>query len=434
MYFRDMIKKSFQNIRRRRRSTVLNIVLLTLSLIVVLIAEMFGGAFDVSLKGMFFSPSTRTILIQYSEDEDLDNENKLQKQFEEYFEGDDRIAYIGEYYGTVSFDINLSDIYEDTDEDNYYMWIIEYNSQYNQYIDGNNNVNIDKYEIYVPRYINGKNQVMNDFNTKIEYIDGRKLVGKTVTIEKEIKDFCSLEVLETRYIELKIKGTYDNFALGKSAFEAIVSPELLKDLTENTWVFTEGSQKEKEEYDEYKRQKKLQIVVKDYEDVDDIILYLKGKTGEEYDTLAAPADTVYFVGNIIDAVKYAGFIFVILSMINITFSLVKSISKRRKEFALLSAIGYRNRHIYGILLFEIIIIGVFSLMISTVIYNIARFVIHWYVYSNMDSLFASISFSIPLHIWIIRILMFGVSLFAAFMFGADRVRRIVPAKVLKENG
>ena len=110
MYFRDMIKKSFQNIRRRRRSTVLNIVLLTLSLIVVLIAEMFGGAFDVSLKGMFFSPSTRTILIQYSEDEDLDNENKLQKQFEEYFEGDDRIAYIGEYYGTVSFDINLSDI------------------------------------------------------------------------------------------------------------------------------------------------------------------------------------------------------------------------------------------------------------------------------------------------------------------------------------
>ena len=462
MYISDILRQSYNNLKSRKSTTALNIGLLFFSLIVIMASEMFSAFYNSGLGQIFNGVEGRTLQISYfdyAEDKDM-TIDKLYDMVNSYFKNDKRVeCVIIKHLANGVINANeLDDALKKEDKTG--VNLINYNSAYEAYLLEGKKGDLKKGEIYIPKYLNIDNEYLIDGESKIEYEDGDKYIGKKINIECSSMEYLTGEGIGSFQKEFTIAGTYDNFAQGDYEVTILCNFEDVKEMVQKQYVFdgdtgadkyeenmneymqslgTSGYKFDEHEYiDEWKNYKKrtegwIEVILNDYEDMDLVEEDILKQFNQYANRWHGEPDNKGIIDGIVNAVRITGYVLIAISAVNITCSMIKSIVKRRKEFALLSAVGYKNKNIYSMIFCEMVIITGISLAAVFVIYGIALLIVNIYVNYNLDEMYSRLSAVIPAGVWLTRLGLVFIGIIIAQLFSVHKVKSIVPAKELKEE-
>lgn len=469
MYISDIIKQAINNLKSRKTTTAINIGLLFFSMVVIIAAEMFSAFYNSGLNQNFESVSGRTLGVAFFSNEHEESFEDFYADVKKHFSDDDRVETVAiKYTAAGSFKAAwLDESFKNKDD--IYISFLSYNDAYEKYLSDAKETKLKEGEIYIPKYLNIDNDYLVDNDSRIDYKDGDEYIGKKLKIDFTVCDYLTGEKIEEFQKEFTVAGTYDNFALGDFTFTAFGYDEEIKDIMQKITVFDTDAagyneyteEKYLEEQENLEKQENLKgqngyifnkqdyelerdnylayingeigIVVKKYKDMDEVEQEIKKQygifAGREY----SEPDNKSIIDGIVTAVRIAGYVLIGVSVINITSSMIKSIIKRRKEFALLSAVGYKNKNIYSIIFVEMMIIAGIALAAVFVIYGIALLIVKSYVINSLDMMYGSLNAVIPVWIWITRIGLVIAGIIIAQLFSVMKLKSIVPAQELKEE-
>lgn len=458
MYISDIIKQAYSNLKSRKSTTVINIGLLFFSLLVIITSEMFSVFYNSGLGQVFDGVEGRTLKISYfnyADDKNMTIE-KLYDEVNRYFKEDNMVELVEISYSAVgSIEAKQLDKEFENKEDTGIVLKV-YNSAYEKYLLDDKNGNPNKGEIYIPKYLNIDNEYLIDSESKIEYKDGDKYIGKTIKIDFICTEYVTSKVIEKFQKEFTVVGTYDNFSQGDFTFCVLGNIDDMKEIQQRINIFDTDEDEYKkfmenfykeigvngyeymdsaymDEWRNFMARTFIGVIVKEYKDMDDVEQKIVKKFGPCTSRGYYEPENKEIIDGIVNAVRMAGYVLIVISAINITCSMIKSIVKRRKEFALLCAVGYKNKNIYGIIFAEMIIIAGIALSVAFVIYGIALLVVNGYVANNLDEMYSRLSAVIPAGIWLTRLGLVFLGIIIAQLFSIKKIKSIVPARELKEE-
>lgn len=458
MYISDIIKQARNNLKSRKSTTIINVGLLFFSLLVIIASEMFSAFYSSGLGQVFDGVEGRTLKISYFDYAD-DKNMTIEKLYDEvntYFKEDNMVELVEISYGAVgSIEAKQLDKEFENKED-IGIALKVYNSAYEKYLLNDKNGNLNKGEIYIPKYLNIDNEYLIDSESKIEYTDGDKYIGKTIKIDFTCTEYVTSKVIEKFQKEFIVVGTYDNFSQGDFTFCVLGNIDDMKEIQQRISIFDtdeddyknfmENFYKETgvngyeymdsgymDEWKNFMARTYIGVIVKEYKDMDDVEQKIVKKFGPCTSREYYEPENKEIIDGIVNAVRIAGYVLIVVSAINITFSMIKSILKRKKEFAILSAVGYKNKSIYNIIFCEMIIIVGIALVASFVIYGIGLVIINSYIANNFDEMYSRLSAVIPAKVWLTRLGLLLLGMIIAQLFSIMKVKSIVPAKELKEE-
>lgn len=457
MLLSDIIKQACNNLKSRKSATVINIGLLFFSLLVIIASEMFSAFYNSGIGQIFDGVEGRTLDISYFDYADDKNMtiDKLYDEINTYFKDDKRVEIVGiGYYSGGDIEAEQLDK-EFQNHKDIGMGFRIYNSAYEKYLLKGNGEGLNSGEIYIPKYLNVDNEYIGDGRKKINYKDGDKYIGKKVKVKFSCKEYITGETVSEFEKEFTIVGTYDNFALGDFSFIALGNFNDVKELYQKTGVFDTDIDEYKEfmekfyaetggssydinneyieEWKNFMARAKIEVIVKKYKDMDAVEQEIRERLGQSADRRYYEPENKEIIDSIVNAVRIAGYVLIVISAINITCSMIKSIVKRRKEFALLCAVGYKNKNIYSIIFAEMVIIAGIALIAAFVIYGIALVVVNAYVAGNLNEMYSRLSAVIPMYIWLTRLGLVFLGILIAQLFSVKKIKSIVPARELKEE-
>lgn len=457
MYILDIIKQACNNLKSRKSTTVINIGLLFFSLLVIIVSEMFSTFYNSGLGQIFDGVEGRTLRISYFDYAD-DKNMTIEKLYDEvntYFKDDNLVELVEISYGAIgSMEAGQLDK-EYENKENIGIVLKVYNNAYEKYLLNGNGEDIGSGEIYIPKYLNVDNEYIGDGREKINYKDGDKYIGKKVKVKFSCTEYITGKTVSEFEKEFTIVGTYDNFALGDYSFVALGNYNDVKELYQKTEVFDTDIDEYKEfmekfyeeiggssydinneymvDWQNFMARAHIGVIVKEYKDMDDVEEKIIKKFGLCTSRGYYEPENKEIIDSIVNAVRIAGYVLIVISAINITCSMIKSIVKRRKEFALLCAVGYKNKNIYSIIFAEMAIIAGIALIAAFVIYGIALVVVNAYVAGNLNEMYSRLSAVIPMYIWLTRLGLVFWGILIAQLFSVKKIKSIVPARELKEE-
>lgn len=457
MYILDIIKQACNNLKSRKSTTVINIGLLFFSLLVIIVSEMFSTFYNSGLGQIFDGVEGRTLRISYFDYAD-DKNMTIEKLYDEvntYFKDDNLVELVEISYGAIgSMEAGQLDK-EYENKENIGIVLKVYNNAYEKYLLNGNGKDIGSGEIYIPKYLNVDNEYIGDGREKINYKDGDKYIGKKVKVKFSCTEYITGKTVSEFEKEFTIVGTYDNFALGDYSFVALGNYNDVKELYQKTEVFDTDIDEYKEfmekfyeeiggssydinneymvDWQNFMARAHIGVIVKEYKDMDDVEEKIIKKFGLCASRGYYEPENKEIIDSIVNAVRIAGYVLIVISAINITCSMIKSIVKRRKEFALLCAVGYKNKNIYSIIFAEMAIIAGIALIAAFVIYDIALVVVNAYVAGNLNEMYSRLSAVIPMYIWLTRLGLVFLGILIAQLFSVKKIKSIVPARELKEE-
>ncbi len=424
MYIVDILESSIRNLKNRKKATVINITLLSLSLIIVLVSQVAYNAIS-SFSGLFNDgPRGRSVVVSKNgEYEDLGAE------IEKCIGDDKNVEYIGRHY-----DLQMLKVAEEQSGVEWSsMDFICSNPAYDKYItEGKESSDLGKYEVYIPKFINTESSnEINIFDEIIDYKDGEKYIGKTIKVTCGITDYATGEIVGDYKAEVTVAGVYDNIAVGEIAnVTVLASPEFIKEIKEAKVTCSDTESMFYEDYLEYISKEEYVIVADRYKHLQGIRDKLKKGIGDNANALMELSDSVSMVENIVSAIRFAGIFMTLVAAINMAFSQMKDVAKRRREFALLKAIGYRNKYIRSILITELFIISAVAIAACLLVYIAVYIPLHSII-SGMDLLFQRVQYGIGPLMWLAAVAVIALAMTAVSLFGERKARQISASEALK---
>lgn len=383
-----LLSYAFANLKRRKKSLYINIIIMTISLFLLLLIITFSTSVDRYLnKYLFNTLNYRTLNINIFKYQ-LENIDILEKIARE----DDRIIDIfKENYGAYVKISNLDELKLQNNKDKYfgYVSLIPYTKSNKDFIikgytikNNDKNIGIIPKKFY-PGSFNG-----GFWREDINYIDGESLMGKTVTIEYYARDYSTeeMKVIKTFTYTFKVVGVYDILANENAPYDVLIPindvEHIIRDLNTNNLGLAETFNID------------YSIVVDDQKNVSDVIAKLV-KNG----LMGMPKSQLGPFGNISKAIIQSGIIISVvilfIGLIQITLSVLKTIKERVGEIGLLKAIGYQNHQLLIIQVSEMVIIGIISFCLSVILYSIVMVIINKTIYNNFSIYLKQLKFIVP---------------------------------------
>lgn len=318
------------NVRRRKKAAGAGI-LLFLSLLLFMGVNSGLESMNQSIYNTLETPLGRTIII------DDDKEHSEGKKLREQYKDNEDILAVYTYTNIQWGTWNCAEF-------NMEAGVCSYNPGLSQYIKSGGEIKtIGEGEIVIPYYLYGYGG-----KGKSEYICGDTFLGKTITIQ--MKNSNNEKV---KNLELKVTGTYDNIAAVTGNDEIYVSDNLAVELSEFMMEDYNGGVTEVVEHEDGTVEENYTEITVPYFSA---ICFKNRKTAEKYmkqydalyclyidESLVQYYDYLMLLGNILAIfLMLAAFVQLILSIIN-------ELDNRKKELALMQAMGYeRHRIIYMI--------------------------------------------------------------------------------------
>lgn len=411
--------------KRKKISARKNTIVLTISLFLLLVVNNFiGGLNDYVSSCILNYLDNKTFTFTYIGDksEELDEEVRSfieeQEEVVAFFNYDDNIC--------------LEDIcLEGQEADENKMVCVESYSErvMKDYIKGREIEELKDDEIIVGRYTSFSTGGIADLNVDEQIMDMQDYVGKTMTCI--LKDTASDEILK-KYT-FRIVEVYDNIKAGKPGIFYIsdnVRQEMLELLDYHMSVIDEYGNEEKFYMTYY------QVITDNSKSNTELDKKLRQKFPENISTFHPvdyPDILVYILTGVILVGDFIIFYILINSISNVIYVTEDNLRKRRREFGILKAIGYRDKDLRNILLKESLISSAKAIGISAV-GGLALFgVFRWLVLHKLNIYFSSMSFSTKPHTFILYLVVgLGVPLIG-FGYGYRRLKNISAVEALRSE-
>lgn len=347
----DYIFLAKKNLSRRKKSVIVNSILIFISTVIFVLGLSFTKCFMNSInRAILKNPSYRTIVLTGVKEEEQDS---VIKKIEE----DKNIAKVlknKEYVTSANLktidNINIGE----------YVSLNGANENITpQVIAGRNIRDIDVSVCIIPKkvfFYSGK----EDFN-KDDYIDGESLIGKKISLEYYSRDDSkgSSEINKTFLLELEIIGVYnaEEYIMdGNDLFVPFSIISKIENDREENWI--------KDPNTSYAGSNMIYAIVNNALNLDESFEKI-ASLGYRSIIRSTTNTAIIIVINTVVGIIVGVFLLIVL--INITSSTLKSIDERKYEIGMLKAIGYKNRNIQKLFLIENVIIGARAYLIGLII-------------------------------------------------------------------
>ncbi len=226
---------------------------------------------------------------------------------------------------------------------------------------------------------------VSELNGSLEYMDGKELVGKTLTLHTDAYSVWYTENagageiphdLNEMTIEIYVAGVYhltptsrggDSMLLVSEETAALIEEKAINDYFKGTPKW----RKDLSLRDYY-------VVVEDYDKLDYVrnTLTEMGIDFADYSEVGM-SDTVFMISNLLSVISLLlALSTVILNIVNIMQSSVNSLMDRKGEIGLMKAIGYKNKQIFLTMYYEQSVITLKGAIIGGLISSVIVFVIN----------------------------------------------------------
>ena len=354
----DYIFLAKKNLSRRKKSVIVNSILIFISTVIFVLGLSFTKCFMNSInRAILKNPSYRTIVLTGVKEEEQDS---VIKKIEE----DKNIAKVlknKEYVTSANLktidNINIGE----------YVSLNGANENITpQVIAGRNIRDIDVSVCIIPKkvfFYSGK----EDFN-KDDYIDGESLIGKKISLEYYSRDDSkgSSEINKTFLLELEIIGVYnaEEYIMdGNDLFVPFSIISKIENDREENWI--------KDPNTIYAGSNMIYAIVNNALNLDESFEKISS-LGYRSIIRSTTNTAIIIVINTVVGIIVGVFLLIVL--INITSSTLKSIDERKYEIGMLKAIGYKNRNIQKLFLIENVIIGARAYLIGLIIAIISMYI------------------------------------------------------------
>ncbi len=404
-----------RNQKKKRYHSKKNTVILTVSLFLLLIVNScLGGLNDFITSCMFHYLENRTIKVGYLfdlqegfQENNLDYDKvksflKSRKEVQACFDGDS---------------VQVSQISFDGKNHDGNIYIEPFDTKVmTEYMEDSVTKLADN-EVIVGRYTNFNKSGIADISIDTEIIDMLPYVGKTFTCYQDNSKGG------TEY-SFTIKGVFDNIKAGKPAVFYVnehIHQKLYHNAPENIIIEHEDGSEEVVGYMIY-----FQVIVKNKNSVS----VVEKEIRQEFPSVLLlhpvnyPDIVTYILTGMLLVGNFIIYFFVFNSVINVTYVTEDEVYKRRKEFGILRAIGYRDKDLRNILLKESMVSSGKAVVVSAFAGIVFFIIYHYIVQNRMNLYFAALSFSIKPYIFILYFLTaFGVPLIG-FYFGYRKLKNL----------
>lgn len=366
MKINDYIYLASVNLKRRRKSFVVNVILISISLFILICCLSFSNSLSKAMnRALINNISYRSISAM---------SNKSIKT-EELVDMVGSVEHVIKVVPQMKYETALE--VSALDNENFSGNITAYGGNeeiYPNIIAGRSFYDDEKNVCIVPKkfYLFD----MNEYD-KEKSIDGESLIGKSIEITYYSYEYIenSAPIKKDKYTKtLKVIGVYDQDENMMNVNECYINFSDISDIMD---IRLEGNN-----YSGMDTQGVTAIVdsslnvnqvVETLESMD-LRVIVRSVVNEKLIKIINL--TSIFVSSVI----------MIIAFINITISSIKSIEERRYEIGMLKAIGYNRKNIIGILVIENIIIGIAAFIITIIISLIAILLVREKIFSNNISL------------------------------------------------
>lgn len=409
--------------RKKTMSQKSNTKVLTISLFLLLMVNnCIGGLNDYIDSCMLNYLDNKTIYAVYLEGECDDQEVKsfieAQEETEACFD-----------YGMD--DVCVEQICLDGKETGGQVYIEPYHAGVmKEYMENKEIKELADDEIIVAKYANFNLAGVMDIDRSIEMKNMEPYIGRTMTCV--VQNIEEGNILEERKYSFRIAGVFDNIKAGKAAV-FYVNDQVRHDMLDVLDYHITA--RDDEGNVEISHMIYFQAIGRNSQD----IRVLKDKIDQKYKDLSIlyPVDYPDVLSYILKGTILAGN-FIILyitfnSISNIIYVTEDNIYKRRREFGILKAIGYRDRDLKKILLKESLHSSAVSMAASASLGLAVFIVFRVLVLSQLNLYFSSLSFSAKPYTFLLYfVIALGVPLIG-FGYGYRKLKHISAVDALRSE-
>lgn len=408
--------------REKKISARKNTIVLTISLFLLLVVNNFvGGLNDYVSSCILNYLDNKTLYAGYSEG-DFDND-----EVQSFIEGQEEVIDCFHYGESICLE-NICLEGQEADESRM-IYVESYSAgAMKDYITGGKIEELKNNEIIVGRYANFNLGGIAEQNVDTELTDMQSYVGKTMSCI--LIDTDTDEILK-KYT-FRIAGIYDNIKAGKPSIFYVsdnVRQEMMELETQHGPVIDDAEDVVICEMTYY------QVIA----DKSSSITQLDNKIRQKFQGIINlhPVDypdiLVYILTGIILVGDFIIFYILINSISNIIYVTEDNLRKRRREFGILKAIGYRDKDLRNILLKESLISSAIAIAVSAAgglgLFGVFRYL----VVHKLNIYFSSMSFSTRPHTFILYFVVgMGVPLIG-FGYGYRRLKNISAVEALRSE-
>ncbi len=355
------ISLALTNLLRRKRASIVNILMITISLTILLLTTTLNSSLSKYIdEYLYNSLDYRTLII---------NTFKLQPNVKETIvnivNSDDNIVEFNEeLFGIVTEVNSIETLNTESDSKSNFKKLI-LKSRKNQYenivVAGEFFDTTDVNVGIIPKKFYPDTTFQIDYSKeKVDFIDGESLIGKTITLKYFARDYSSNEmsIIKEFSYSFKVVGVYDIVPNHFYPYNVIIPFNDLKEIYTNIEQHNIGLA---EDFNI-----SYSVIVDNQKNVENVITKLNNKgfvvnRAAVLGPIGEISKYILYSGNIL------GLIILITSLINLTLTMIQSMKKRTGEIGLMKAIGYNNQNLTIIASFEAVIIGIISFIISCII-------------------------------------------------------------------
>lgn len=350
---RGIIKMSITDLLRRKKSSLINIFIITLSILAILIIITLSNTLSNFIQNNIDKNiQYRTMFVKY----DVMNES-----IDSVMSNVKHIDHVHMVLEQQKYKTYVSvDEFKTKKTDGEIQLISSDKDMVPQIVAGRNMKDNEKNVMICPYNFVADSNVDNRTDLyRTDYIDGKRYLDKDIIISYNSYDE-SLEIpkiLETFTKKFKIIGlydSYDNFSGENICYAPFSSVDEISENIENNTS------------NEYEIFFHPVVIVDDSKNVDKVFNDIKNLGYNPVKTMNIDIKTTQYI-------KSIGFILVIatstVSFICILIFVYKAIRDRKSEIGILKAIGYKNKYIYIFFVVETIILGIVSILIALLIYT-----------------------------------------------------------------
>ena len=272
----------------------------------------------------------------------------------------------------------------------------------------------------------------NDFDIswskeKINFINGKDLIGESITITYNAYDHCDAakqpKISKTFNYTFKIIGIYDAVKIGIEPYYVFIPYSDVASMQENVKRYTAGVS-ETVGFN-------ITAVVDKQNNVQKAISSLKSMGYDAYAIyqISGNIDMIYFImmiGIII------GILILILAFIVISTTTVHSVKKRTRDIGILKAVGYTNKKITLIILFEMLLVSIISIVVILFTCLILLYLWHYLFKNNLTMYLRNFNLSINNISIILSVMMGSIIPILGGLAAICHASEIPPTEALKQ--
>ncbi len=370
------IKLSVMNLIKDRKSSIKNILIMTCSFMLFILTFSISGSLNKFINNYILNTIDHsTIMIDY-------NENNFDEIIRK-LESNNKILEFYKYQTPIGGNIKNYNKLKLNSSD---MLLVKsgFTSRSPQILSGRMFNETEENVGIIPKKFDPSGDIGVNFEKESkEYLDGEEFLGKIITL-----DFENAEG-ETFQYTFKVVGIYNSISNMDYPSDVYIPYKDIEYIhkqiklisQENTYVDTSANTIIALVDD----QENVEIVLSEL-NYNNIYAYKKAEVG----LLETLSNTIAKIGLFISIIVF------IVSIINVSLNNLNNIRKRQHEIGMLKVFGYKNIYINRIIFSEVLIVGIVSILISTIFCKVI-FIFVDIILKNKFSLYMS-SFNIDINL------------------------------------